>query len=262
MTCVETGSGRQAQPCRDMLLDARVDVGEGADRAGDGAGRDLRARRDQPLAGAGELGVGLRQLEAEGGRLGVDAVAAADGGRVLVLEGAPLQRREQRVEIGEQDVGGAHQLHGEAGVEHVRRGHALVHEARVRPDDLGEMGQEGDDVVLGLALDLVDARDVEVRGAALFPDRLGGFLRDDAELGHARRRHAPRSRTRCGTGFPATRWRPFRAGNSAGSSCGRGLRVGTSTMRAFGKPSRSRRHATFSGRSHASRQFRSPRLAC
>ena len=36
-----------------------------------------------------------------------------------------------------------------------------MHEARVGPDDLGEMGQEGDDVMLDLALDLVDARDVE-----------------------------------------------------------------------------------------------------
>jgi hypothetical protein len=59
-----------------------------------------------------------------------------------------------------------------------------VDEAGVRADDFGQMGQEGDDVVLGLALDLVDARDVEGgRFAALFPDRLGGFLlRDDAEV--------------------------------------------------------------------------------
>ena len=31
-----------------------------------------------------------------------------------------------------QKVGGAHELHGEAGVEHVGGGHALVHEARLR----------------------------------------------------------------------------------------------------------------------------------
>ena len=59
-----------------------------------------------------------------------------------------------------------------------------MHEARLRPDDLGEMGQEGDHVVLDLALDLVDARDVEGRVLALGPDRLRRFLRDDAELGH------------------------------------------------------------------------------
>jgi hypothetical protein len=37
----------------------------------------------------------------------MDAVAAADGGRVLVLEGAALERGQQRVEVGEQDVAGA-----------------------------------------------------------------------------------------------------------------------------------------------------------
>ena len=61
------------------------------------------------------------------------------------------------------------ELHGEAGVEHVGRGHPLVDEARLGADVLGEVGEEGDDVVLGLALDLVDARDLE--GAAL-PHRL------------------------------------------------------------------------------------------
>ena len=71
------------------------------------AGRDLLARRDQPLAGAGELGIGVGELEAEGGRLGMDAVAAADGRRQLVLEGAALERGEQRVDVGDEDVGGA-----------------------------------------------------------------------------------------------------------------------------------------------------------
>ena len=124
------------------------------------------------VAGAGKLGVGQRELEPEGGRLGVDAVGAADGRRQLVLEGAALQRGEQRVDVGDQDVGGARKLHGEAGVEHVRARHALMHEARVRADELGEVGQEGDDVVLGHPLDLVDARDVELGLAALLPDRL------------------------------------------------------------------------------------------
>jgi hypothetical protein len=34
-------------------------------------------------------------------------------------------------------------------------------EAGFRADDLGQVGQEGDDVMLGFALDLVDAVDVE-----------------------------------------------------------------------------------------------------
>ena len=40
----------------------------------------------QPGAVAVELGIGLRELEAEGDRLGVDAVAAADGRGQLMLD--------------------------------------------------------------------------------------------------------------------------------------------------------------------------------
>ena len=83
-----------------------------------------------------------------------------------------------------EEIGGANQLHVEAGVEHVGRRHALMHKARFRPDDLRQMGEEGDDVVLGLALDLLDARNVELGVLALGPDLLRRVLRDDAELGH------------------------------------------------------------------------------
>ncbi len=67
----------------------------------DGAGGDFRPRRDQPRAVAGEFGVMAGELQAEAGRLGMDAVAAADGQRVLVLEGAgpsarPAPRRDRR----------------------------------------------------------------------------------------------------------------------------------------------------------------------
>ncbi len=59
-----------------------------------------------------------------------------------------------------------------------------MHEARIRADDLGQVREEGDDVVLGLALDLVDARDVELGVAALVPDLLRRVVRDDAKLRH------------------------------------------------------------------------------
>ena len=114
MTWVEIGSTLEAQLLRDMRFDRRVDVGEGADRAGNGAGGDLVARRDQPAAVAGELGIGLGELEPEGDRLGMDAVAAADGRGQLVLEGAALQHFEQRVEVLEQEVGRLLQLHRQA----------------------------------------------------------------------------------------------------------------------------------------------------
>ncbi len=77
----------QAHLVGDVGFDARVDVGEGADRAGDGAGGDLEPGHGQPLLGALELGVVAGQLQAEGGRLGVDAVAAADGRRSACVPG-------------------------------------------------------------------------------------------------------------------------------------------------------------------------------
>ena len=55
-------------------------------------------------------------------------------------------------------------------------------EAGFLTDMLGKVGQEGDDVVLHLALDLVDARRIDLALATL-PDRLGGLLRHHAQLG-------------------------------------------------------------------------------
>ncbi len=103
----------------DVRLDPRIDVCEGADRARDGAGRDLAACFLQPPPAAGEGGVVPGELEAEGGRLGVDAVAAAEAGGVFVLLGAALQRRQQRIEVGEQQVARLGELQRQAGVEHV-----------------------------------------------------------------------------------------------------------------------------------------------
>ena len=212
ITCVETGStaspifsrhaarppGRSWRRCRPP---------------GDGAGGDLPPRRDQPLAVAPPLGVVTGELQSEGGRLGVHAVAAADARRQLVLEGAALQGGEERIDVGEKDVGGAAELYGEAGIQHVGGRHALVHEACLGPM-LGEVGQEGDDVVLRLALDLVDAR-ARPRSSPL-PDGPRRLAWESRQGPPGRRKHAPRSRARCGS--PASRWPPFRFGCSVGSA--------------------------------------------
>ncbi|MNN31808.1 hypothetical protein D3C81_1455100 [compost metagenome] len=157
----------------DVLLNRRIDVGEGADGARDGAGRDLLARRDQAAFGALELGVIAGQLQAEGHGLGVDAVRTTDGRGVFVFLGADFQRGQDAVDAAQQQVGRARQLHREAGVQHVRGGHALVQEAGFLADDFRHMGQEGDDVVLGGAFDLVDAVGVKDDVFALGPDGLG-----------------------------------------------------------------------------------------
>ena len=92
----------------------------------------------------------------------MDAVAAADGRRQLMLERAALEHLEQCVEIGDQQVGGLLQLHRERGVEHVGAGHALVQPAPLGPELLAGPGQEGDHVMLGDRLDGVDRGDVDV----------------------------------------------------------------------------------------------------
>ena len=84
----------------------------------------------------------------------------------------------KRVEIGQQDVGGLRQLHRKAGVEHVAGGHPLVHKTRLGADMLGKVGQKSDHIVAGLALDLVDALDLE---AATLPDGASGALGDDPQ---------------------------------------------------------------------------------
>jgi hypothetical protein len=107
------GFRHQAQLVGDVRLDRGIDVGVGADHARDGAGGNLAAGDDEALAVAGELGVEAGQLEAEGHRLGVDAVAAAHAGGQLVFEGALFERRQQLVEVGQEDVGGLRELYGE-----------------------------------------------------------------------------------------------------------------------------------------------------
>ncbi len=53
----------------------------------------------QALAVAREFGIGLGELESERHRLGMDPVASADRRGQLVLEGAALEHREQRVDV-------------------------------------------------------------------------------------------------------------------------------------------------------------------
>ena len=62
-------------------------------------------------------------------------------------------------------------------------------EAAVGADAFGEPGEEGDDVMPGLALDGVDAfqvfgRDIGDLGGAAFADGAGGGFRDGALGGH------------------------------------------------------------------------------
>ena len=84
------------------------------------AGCNVGAGGNEAVAVAGELGKSLRELDAEGRRFGMNAVAAPDGERVLVLVRARFESGEQAVDAGEQEIAGARELDVEAGVENVR----------------------------------------------------------------------------------------------------------------------------------------------
>ena len=139
----------------------------------------------QPGAAALEFGIGLGHLQAKRHRFGMNAVRAADANGVLVFKRALFQRRKQIVQPSKQKVGGPGELHIETGIENVGGCHALVNVSGVLADDFGKMGQEGDNIMLGLALDFVDAGDIECRVSGLVPDVLCRGLGNDAALGQS-----------------------------------------------------------------------------
>jgi hypothetical protein len=83
--------GLEAQPRADALFVLGLQVAEGADGAGELADAHVLGGGVEAGQVALHLRIPVEQLEAEGGRLGVDAVGAADGGRVLELDGAALE---------------------------------------------------------------------------------------------------------------------------------------------------------------------------
>ena len=163
-----------AEPRAHGLLHGGIEVREGADGARDLADRGLVDRAREPLAVAAQRLVQHQQLQAEGRRLGVDAVRAADAGRVRCSRARAAQRGERAIAAGEQQVARGADLQRERGVEHVARRHPVVDEARVGTDVLGDAGEERDHVVLHLALDLGDARGVEAGARADRCERRGG----------------------------------------------------------------------------------------
>ena len=115
-------------------------------------------------------------------------------------------------------VCGLHHLHRQARVEHVGRRHTLMHKSRFFANMLGKLGGEGDDVVLGLALDLVDPcnASIGIRLVAVSRSpqpRLWGL----PQFWPWRHRHGLRSQTRYGICWQPPKWRSSRHGYNAGS---------------------------------------------
>ncbi len=173
--------GAQAQFGADCLFVFGLEVAEGADGSGELADAEVFGCGVEAGEVALHLGVPEEELEAEGGGFGVDAVSAADDGGVFELDGALFQGVRESDDTCADDGGGFLELEGLRGVDDVGGGEAVVEPAGVfgGVDVLGDGGGEGDDVVLDLGFDLIDAVDGE--GAAL-ADGVGRGLRDEAEL--------------------------------------------------------------------------------
>ena len=85
------GFGLQAHLARHPFLDEGVHIGEGADRTRYGAGGHFGPGRQQAGAVALEFRMERGEFQADGHRLGMDAVAAAHAGQVLGFKGAAGQ---------------------------------------------------------------------------------------------------------------------------------------------------------------------------
>ena len=93
-------------------------------------------------------------------------MAAPNRQRVFVFVRAFFEGDQQAVDADKQNVTCANELHIEASVQYVGRGHTLVDETCLVADVFGKVRQEGDDVVLGLCFDGVNSGNVELSGTA------------------------------------------------------------------------------------------------
>ncbi len=152
--------GLEAQPRADAFFVLRLQMAERAHRARQLAHAHVLGRGVEAGSVALHLGVPVEQLEAEGGGLGVDAVGAADGGRVLELDGAALEHGQQRGDAVADERRGFFDLQRLRRVDDVVRREPVVQPARLGVEALvlqalGHCSGEGDDVVLDLGLDLL-----------------------------------------------------------------------------------------------------------
>ena len=180
MTCDETAAAFNPRRRADFLFEFRREVGEDSDCAGELADAHVFGGGHEARDVALRFGIPVGDFESEGDGLGVDAVSAADHGRVFELPGAALEDFGEALQILRDDLRRLADEQGLRGVDDVVGGEAVVEPAGVRADDFGDGGGEGDDVVADFGFDLVDAFDAEVGALA---DGLGGVFGDEAGFG-------------------------------------------------------------------------------
>ena len=160
-TWVETSSAAQVEALEDAALEVRARRRVGPDRAGDRPDRGLGEGALEALGVAVGLEGEAGELDAERGRLGVDAVRAPDAGRVHVLARAGGEDLDEPAGGGDDELARAADLEGERGVEDVGRGQAEVDPAPALARRGREHVDEGGHVVIGDPLALLDRLDGE-----------------------------------------------------------------------------------------------------
>ena len=157
----DLGAGRvdvEAELREHLGLDLRAEVAVRPNRPRDLAGPDLVDGFREPAAATVELERPAGELEPERDRLGVDRVGPAHHHGLGLGPGPGDERGEQPIAVVEQQLAGGPELEREARVDDVARGQPEVEVAPVRPDRLGDLADERDDVVVGRRLDLGDPR--------------------------------------------------------------------------------------------------------
>jgi len=120
----------------------------GPDGPRDGADADGLASALQADGVTRELGIPAGSLEAEGGRLGVDAMAASHHRCLAVLASDTADDLDEPRELILHDSRRVTQDDGGGGVEDVRAREPVVEPAPLRAEPLRDRAEEGDDVVL------------------------------------------------------------------------------------------------------------------
>src|SRR5205807_9716313 len=105
-------------------------MGVRSDRSADLANGHCFARFHQPLAITSHLVVPKRERQTERSRLSVNAVRSSDLWRVFEFMRAPLQDREQHIDLFQQNVAGIAQEQSIRRINYIGRSQTVMNEAR------------------------------------------------------------------------------------------------------------------------------------
>ena len=173
--------GMETEGGEHLRLDLGAEVAVRPDRAGDLAGPDLVDGGRQAHPAALDLERPAGELEPERRRLGMDRVGPPHHHRGGFPASPGDEHGQQPVRVQQQPLPGRPQLEREPGIDDVAAGQTEVEIATLRADRFGDLADEGDDVVVGRALDLGDPLDIDLgtrleRGEGVGRDLAAGRL--------------------------------------------------------------------------------------